>query len=349
MNLRTKHLYIHIPFCKSICDYCDFLRYVETQKNIEIYVKKIVQEIKNTCKFNQFETIYIGGGTPNFLNPSTLDFLLSTLNKYLSKTYEFTIECNPEHLNLSQCRIFNKNKINRVSIGAQTINTKLLHKFHRTHNLKNVTQAIKNLRKVGINNISLDFIYGFNELTDVDIKNTVNFIKSYKIPHVSWYALELKQGSMLYKNKYGIDENVIESQLKLIIKSMNAINYERYEVSNWSKASKFQSIHNKAYWLTEDWKAIGLGSYGFERGIYYENIGKILRWKQKQIKYSIKDYYFQIMLMGLRLKKGLDLSNPKYQKAFNFYKNKLTMVHIDHNHLVANNINLLDNILLELL
>ncbi|MDR1234917.1 MAG: radical SAM protein [Mycoplasmataceae bacterium] len=350
MSWRVKHLYIHIPFCKSVCTYCDFVRFVSDETNIKKYIDKIIKEIKTKCRPNQFETIYIGGGTPNYLNNKTLNHLLGNLNKYLqAKKYEFTIECNPEHLTYEQALVLKKNKINRVSLGVQTVNNNILIKYKRQHTFNNVKLAITNLHKANINNISCDLIYGFNELTNKDIKQAVQFIMNECIRHVSWYALELKNNSILNNQKYQLNDTLIEKQLAYVIKCMNDIKYQRYEVSSWSINKKYQSMHNKAYWLSNDWKAIGLGACGFENKVYYENIGNIKEWKPKKTIYTKQDYYFQIMLMGLRLKEGLNLNRKMHKDAYLFYKDKLEYVHITNNHLISDNLNLLDNTLQELI
>jgi oxygen-independent coproporphyrinogen-3 oxidase len=149
------------------------------------YVDGLVEQFHKQYSHCVFKTIYIGGGTPNHLSARALNKLLSVLSMHLAKDYEFTIECNPELLSLEQAKIFKANKVNRASIGVQTVNNTILSKFHRQHALKDVKTAIANLRKVGINNISCDFIYGFNELDDSDIDDAIKFIKTYHIPHVS--------------------------------------------------------------------------------------------------------------------------------------------------------------------
>ncbi|MDR0674927.1 MAG: radical SAM family heme chaperone HemW [Mycoplasmataceae bacterium] len=349
MTSKTKHLYVHIPFCKAICHYCDFVRFVSNSNCISRYTHRLINEINDRCKGCKFKTIYVGGGTPNSIDNHLLNTLLCTLSKYLAIDYEFTIECNPENITIDQAYILKTNNVNRVSIGMQTVNNTLLQKFGRQHTLKDVQEAISNLRKVGINNISIDLIYGFNELMDNDIRDTIKFIRSACIPHVAWYALEIKPGSFLNKNKYQLNDSHIEHQLKLIIKLMNDINYQRYEVSNWCIKSQFRSLHNQAYWLTHQWKAIGLGACGFEKRTYYEIKGNLKKYHLRKTKYSTSDYYFQIMMMGLRLQEGLDLTHPIYKKAYIYYKDKLKHVHVENNHLRVDNLNLLDNTLMELM
>jgi oxygen-independent coproporphyrinogen-3 oxidase len=228
---KLNHLYVHIPFCKSICSYCDFKRFITSELEITKYVKKIINELNRKYKHCKFQTIYIGGGTPNYLSNTNLIKLLDALAAHLINTnYEFTIECNPEFITSEQAKLLHMHKINRVSLGVQTVNDAILSLYHRHHNVQDVTNAINYLRQNKINNISLDFIYGFNELTMNDIKKDIDFIKKNKIPHVSFYSLEIKPGSLLYKQNYKLNEELVEEQLKFIVKAMSK--YQRYEVSS---------------------------------------------------------------------------------------------------------------------
>jgi oxygen-independent coproporphyrinogen-3 oxidase len=192
-------------------------------------------------------------------------------------------------------------------------------------------------------------MYGFNEMKKNDITNAIDFIKTYKIKHVSWYALEVKENSLLSQNNYKLNDELIEEQLKLIIKCMSNINLRRYEVSSWSASKNYESIHNKSYWLTKDWRAIGFGGWGLENKVYYQNIGNAKKWYKQKQTYSTHDYYLHILLMGLRLVDGLDLKIRLYHDAYTYFKDKLKYVCIKNNHLVANNINLLNECLVNLI
>ena len=216
MNKKVNSLYIHIPFCKSICSYCDFVRMVsKTQKQEDNYVNLICKQIKKQCK-NKFETIYIGGGTPNSLNLNNLNKLLSTCNKIRKTNCEFTIECNPEFVDKKQINLFKKYGVNRISLGVQSTNELINKKFNRKHSLIDVTNAIKLLRINKIININLDFIYGYELMKLKDIKNDINFVINNKIPHVSFYSLEVNNNSILAKQNYKNDELKIEKHFAYI-------------------------------------------------------------------------------------------------------------------------------------
>jgi oxygen-independent coproporphyrinogen-3 oxidase len=181
---KLEHLYIHIPFCKNICTYCDFVRKIENNSNvIDEYIKHIINEI-NTIVY-PLKTIYIGGGTPNSLNIKQLSLLLKHVQVKLAKNYEFTIELNPEFVTKEQVMVLKSYGVNRASIGVQTTNDSILHQFNRQHSFKDVLTAITKLQKVGISNISLDLLYGFNELNLNDINKAISVIKKNNIKHVS--------------------------------------------------------------------------------------------------------------------------------------------------------------------
>ncbi len=349
----TKHLYIHIPFCKNICTYCDFCRKKIDRENDEInqYIKKVINHIKDESYENQYTTVYIGGGTPNFLTDELLDKLLINISKYIDKKqgYEFTIECNPEFVNEQQAKIFAKYGVNRISLGAQSTNNEILKKIGRGHRIEDVEKAIKHLHDVGIKNISIDFIYALPNLTKKDLDNSFEFIKKHNITHVSYYSLEVKEGSMLKKDNYVVDEDEEADQLEYIIQKLKDINFIRYEVANWSLNNEYQSMHNKAYWLTNDWKGIGYGASGFEDNIMYKWDGDFLEWERIGHRLSLKELYLQVLMMGLRLVEGIEITkNQRNSEAYKTYFDDIVHCYIRNNHLICSNLNLLHDTLLNI-
>jgi len=286
------------------------------------------------------KSIYIGGGTPNSLSNKDLELLLSSINKLvITNKTECTIECNPEFVTDEQCKLFKKYKINRVSMGVQTCNEKLLKEIGRKHNVKNVLESINLLRKYKINNISCDFIYGFRGQTLEDIKTSLKFIKDNKIPHCSFYSLEIKDNSLFSKEKYKINDDEIDEQLTYI---NNNFSYKRYEVSNWVLNSKYESIHNKAYWTFKNWDAIGLSASGHIDRKIFTNTGNLNSWKKDVLTLSKEQYYQQIIILGLRLTQGIDLKNKVNLAAYNYYKNKLRNVFVKNNKLLCKDVNILN-------
>lgn len=351
---RSQHLYIHIPFCHSICTYCDFYRKIPQDFNEQNeYINKIINEI--TASKNLYKTIYIGGGTPNYLDLQLLDKLLSTCKNKLYDKYEFTIECNPEFITKKQIDIFLKNKINRVSLGVQTTNENILKLLNRTHKNIDVVNAITWLNEKNITNISCDFIYNLPLMKISDLKKDIDFAKKYEIKHLSFYSLEIKEGSILNKMKYKLDVDKENDQFEFIQKELEKNNYKRYEISNWCIDEKFKSQHNIAYWTMQDWKAIGVSAYGFENNIYYKNEGNALTWKKVGNKLSNKELYEYVFMMGLRLIEGIDLSIKRNNDAYLYFENKLDINKIEiynknsKKWLKVKNPNLLNDILIEII
>lgn len=314
------------------------------------YVYKIIEQVKKTSFFNQYETIYLGGGTPNHLSNELLFELLNNLKPYLNSNYEFTIECNPDLITIEQINIFNKTGINRISLGVQSTNNSILKLLKRTHSFQDVENAIKLLQSNNITNISCDFIYDLPNTTNSDLDNAIKFLKEFNIPHVSFYALEIKENSILKRQNYYLDLENQESKMQYLFSQLKANNFIRYEVSNWCIDKKYMSKHNLAYWLSNEWKSLGYGGCGFENMCSYEIGGSIDNFYVTKFEYlEDKDYYFQILMMGLRLVDGLDLNNSKYLKSYEYYKNKLTDCFIENNQLKIKNIDLLHDVLVKLL
>ncbi len=344
-----QYLYIHIPFCKKFCPFCDFTKCIYNSDNAKKYINLVLKHL-NKYK-NKFKTIYIGGGTPNCLSDEQLNKLLSALSKHLAKDYEFTIECNPESITNAQAKILFKNKINRVSLGVQTLDKNILKTINRLNHKTMVANAIGILHTNKINNISCDLIYGFRNQTEKSIKNDIDFLILNKVKHLSLYSLEIKENTPWGKIKYKTNEYEIEDHLKFIISYLKTKGFSRYEVSNWAKSKKYESKHNVAIWKTNEWAAIGLGAHGMEHNTLYYWSGNLLNWKKVNHKLTKFDLYFQVLMMGLRLKEGLDLYNPLHKKAYMFFKKQIDkdlLIKRNKNRLVCTNVNLLDNFLVKL-
>jgi len=345
----TEYLYIHIPFCNHICSYCDFPRVLKKGQDTKKYIDMVIEELKAGSALKQYRTVFLGGGTPNALDHDELDLLLAEIQPYLQDEHEWTIECNPDLINQEQVDLFNKYGVNRISIGVQTTNNDILKKLNRQHTIEEAIEAVQLLYKNNIFNISVDFIYNLKGLTLEDIDNSLKLLKDNEIPHVSFYALEIKDGSILNANGETIDEDNEGEQMTYIINGLAEAGYERYEISNWSINSKTQCEHNKAYWKTLDWRAIGFGASGFENKILYSVKGDLYHWEISQQELKKKEYYQQILMMGLRLVEGIDLSIPDNLDAYRMFYDDLINVYVRDNHLRAKHIDLLHECLVEII
>ena len=265
-----KSIYVHIPFCKSICSYCDFSKFYYNEEWISNYLKVLEKEIKENYKGEEIETLYIGGGTPNSLDNSSLEQLLTILsNIKLSEKYEYTIECNIEHLTLEQINLFKKYQVNRVSIGIQTFNPNYLKFLNRNHTKKEVFNKIKLLKKNGITNINVDLMYAYKNQTLKDLKNDLRLFKKLDVPHISTYSLIIEKHTKLYNDNIDyIDEDLDYKMYQEIIKSLKK--YNHYEISNFSKEG-YESKHNLTYWNNNNYYGFGIGASGYIGNTRYDN------------------------------------------------------------------------------
>lgn len=331
-------LYIHIPFCKQICSYCDFPKMVSSIENYRIYldaIKKEIEDKKDDLK--DITSVYIGGGTPNVYPDSYLEELLSYLSPYLKNSKENTIECNPELITNSQALLFHKYGINRVSLGVQSISDRALNLLGRHHKKGDVTNAISILRANHIQNISMDFIFGFpNEDIDTLLAD-LDYVYAMNVPHVSFYSLILEDKTifsyLLSKGEIKLlDDDIIADMYDIINKKMKEHGYKHYEVSNYSKEG-FESIHNELYWKEEEYVGIGMGASGFIRPYRYSNyksLKKYLEYREEdRIIIDLSEEKKEFMMLGLRMLDGVSISYYEMKYHSSLFSDFDLSKHID--------------------
>ena len=259
---NIKSAYIHIPFCKSICSYCDFSKMYYNSNFVNSYLNALSNEIKEDYKGEMLDTIYIGGGTPSALSIDELKHLFlitNTLN--LSDNYEFTIECNIEDITKEKLELFKNNKVNRISIGVQSFNNKILKYLNRKYDSEIILKKI-NLVKKYFDNINIDLIYAVNNETIDDLKKDLKMFLSIDIPHISCYSLIIEKNTILYnKNEEYISEDLDRLMYDTIEKTLSS-NYCHYEISNYAKKG-FESKHNLCYWNNKEYYGFGLSAASF--------------------------------------------------------------------------------------
>lgn len=324
MKSDSSALYIHIPFCKYICTYCDFKKFVYNQERVDKYFWALFEQIKE-LKENKYKTIYIGGGTPSCIDYKNLEELLKRVNQLLDDDYkEFTIECNVENINSKFLALIVKYGVNRLSIGIQTFNDKYINLCGRKHTKE---MAIKNvlLASTYLNNISVDMIYAFKDQTIDELIEDINVVCSLPIKHLSYYSLVIEDNTILKMKHYeNVDDKTQAKMYKTICKQLKKWRFYRYEISNFSKYGKYQSKHNLVYWHNFHYDAIGLASSGYKANLRYKNNDNILRYIDKDFSFSEKiilnkqDMMFEEIMLRLRLDEGLDISyfNQKYDCDF---------------------------------
>ena len=327
--MKEVSLYIHIPFCKQRCFYCDFPTFAGKERFREEYVEALIKEIEDKCSNYLIKTIFIGGGTPSYLEEKELEKLLIAVSKLnLSDKLEYSMECNPGTVNEEKLKIMKKYGINRISFGLQSCNNQLLKKIGRIHTFKEFLENYNLARKIGFNNINIDLMYGLPNLTIQDWKNTLEKICELKPEHISAYSLIIEEGTAFYKlyekDKLELpsedDERVMDKLTKDILKSNG---YHQYEISNFALPGK-ECEHNKVYWSLEEYIGVGSASSSYIDGYRLVNISNINDYIEKinnnisvvidKYENTIEDEMEEFVFMGLRMVSGIDLL--KFKKKF---------------------------------
>lgn len=279
MGIQRKRMansvYIHIPFCNTICSYCDFCKMFYNKKYINDYLNALDYEIKNNYKEEIIDTLYIGGGTPSVLSIDELSKLFEIIKVFkLSNDYEFTIEVNVNDINKEKLDLFKKNNINRISIGVETVNEKFLSFLNRNHTKEEVINNV-NLAKEYFDNINIDLMYAFpNEVID-DVMKDLDFVINLNPTHISIYSLIIEEHTKIFIDKVKpIDEDIESSMYYNIINKLEENNYHHYEISNFAKDG-YKSRHNLVYWNNKEYYGFGLGASGYINNIRYTNTRSI--------------------------------------------------------------------------
>ncbi len=307
------YIYIHIPFCSSICSYCDFPKVLYDEKYIEKYLNSLEKEIKTRYKNEPVKTIYIGGGTPTCLDIEELERLLKITN-YFKKdnNIEFTIESNIESLSEEKIILLKKYGVNRISLGVQSLNKQVLKELNRHHSKTLFYNIINLLRKHELNNISVDYIYGVTSNINI-IKEDLDLILKLNIPHISCYSLIIEDGTILkIKGKKYIDEEIDNKMYSYIEETLEKNNYNHYEISNYEKENH-KSIHNLNYWNNGEYYGFGLGAVSYINNIRRtntKNLSKYLNkeWVKEEILEEKKVQISNDLILGLRKLEGISIS-----------------------------------------
>lgn len=316
-------IYIHIPFCKRICTYCDFPKRIAKNKlQVKSYLARVYEEIDYYKSFldETYQTIYIGGGTPNSLSLFNLRQLLIKISSLNINAKEYTIEVNPELLTLEQIRLFKEYGVNRISIGVETFNKKHLEFLGRNSSYTIVKNKINLLHENGFKNVSIDLLDGFYGETLEDLRNDLKLALTLNITHISVYNLILEEHTVLnnlYKqNLYKkVDPDFIYKMDLEVLKILKENGFKQYEISNYAK-SGFESLHNMIYWKLNNYIGIGLGACGLIDNTRYENPKILINYlnepfmNHKEL-LSLKELKNEFMMLGLRMNKGVSLNDFK--------------------------------------
>ncbi len=313
--MALKRIYIHIPFCKKKCIYCDFYS-INLIKKKEEFLKYLIKEIDLRYKKEDVSSIYFGGGTPSLLSPFEIKEIISKFK--LKNNCEITLECNPDDLSKEKILNYLKGGVNRFSIGIQSLNERDLKILKRRHNKKDNLKVLKILNKI-CKNWSCDLIIGIKGQNKEKIKNNLMELWKYKPPHISIYPLEIKKNK---KISLPIDEKA--KLLKFTWDFLKKQGYIHYEISNFSLKG-FESKHNLGYWLRDEYYGFGPSAHSFLEEKRFFNFNSIEKYIERLKKdklpmsrvYKLKEdeIFWEFFILNLRTNRGFPL---KYFKNFGF-------------------------------
>lgn len=320
--MKEMSLYIHIPFCKQKCLYCDFPSYAGKESLINEYIRALNEEILRKCSKYKIASIFVGGGTPSYLNEINLESLLKTINLLDFKDeFEFTIECNPGTLNEEKLALMKNYNVNRISMGLQTTNDNILKEIGRIHSFEEFKKNYNQARKAGFKNINVDLMFGLPNQNMKDWKVSLEDVMSLEPDHISAYSLIIEEGTCFYNlynnDKLNIPNEEEERSMYLFTKGfLKDYGYNQYEISNYAKANK-ECFHNKVYWKCNEYLGLGVSASSFVDEKRFKNIDDIKIYIEKinnnedvteEIHVNnINDDMEEFMFMGLRMIDGINL------------------------------------------
>ncbi len=287
----ARGVYIHIPFCHQICNYCDFNKFYFKNQPVDEYIEALGKEMalatqKNPESFRHIETIFLGGGTPTALSPQQLDKLLTLIQTYIpvNSVTEFTSEANPDELSAEKLQVLFEGGVNRLSMGVQSFDQGLLQKIGRTHSNEHVYETIALAKKIGFQNISIDLMYGLPGQTMAQWKDSLEKALALDLPHFSAYSLIVEPKTIFYnqyaKGKLLLPTEDLEADMyDVLMQQMELHGLQQYEISNFAKPG-YHSEHNKIYWDNDEYAGFGAGAHGYLEGVRYSNHGPLKKYME---------------------------------------------------------------------
>jgi oxygen-independent coproporphyrinogen-3 oxidase len=321
-------VYIHIPFCTNKCYYCDFNSFVTNNPQlIWDYLEALKREMERTFAawpVERVDTIFVGGGTPTFLNLEQMRYFLEMvqeqLGRYWSAELEYSMEANPGTTDREKLSLMRSLGVNRLSFGVQSFDNGLLKRLGRIHDTDDVYRSIDNALAAGFENLSIDLMFGLPDQTEEMFQDTLD--KAFQLPttHFSAYSLKVEENTLFHtlyqKDQLPLPTEEAELNMYLtLIERMERHGYAQYEISNFARPGK-ESRHNKTYWLNNEYYGLGAGAHGYVGGERHVNAGPLPLYLQmcreglprvEQIAVSREEAMEDQMILGLRLREGVDL------------------------------------------
>lgn len=343
MKNKEIGVYVHIPFCKQKCYYCDFISYCNKDNLIDDYVKAVRKEIRMQNIQSQITTVYIGGGTPSYIDSKYIVEIIEEIKKKnISKRPEITIEVNPGTVTKEKLKNYKKCGINRLSIGLQSAQDEILKEIGRIHNFEQFLETYQMARKVGFKNINVDLILGIPNQRIKDLKNSLEKIIELQPEHISVYSLIVEDGTTIAnkieKGELELPDEDTERNMYWYVKNTLELNgYIHYEISNFAKKGR-ESKHNKNCWNQNQYFGFGVAAHSYRDITRYSNTEKIEeyiknvmteRLDRNRIIHEIQKEYDaekEYMLLGLRKIEGINISEFKLKFGDNpiyLFRNEL--------------------------
>ncbi len=319
-------LYIHIPFCKSKCDYCDFCSFVPNNKSVvEHYTDALILQMEDwsaRCRKHKVDSVYIGGGTPTYLSIRRLGRIIDAAynNFKIDRNAEFTVECNPATADYEYLRRLRRLGVNRLSIGCQSANANELKALGRVHTYEQFVKCFNEARDAGFDNISVDLMYGIPEQTEQSFMQTLTAVASLEPEHISLYALKIEENTPFCAMR---DKLVLPGEEAEYVMYSHAVEYlksrgyERYEISNFSRDGA-ESLHNLKYWHCDEYLGIGASAHSYFDGDRFsttrvvrdyidglEIIGTQIDIVTSREKIDSEECMEEYVMLGMRLAKGI--------------------------------------------
>lgn len=327
--MKNIGIYVHIPFCKKKCDYCDFISFANQEDMQEKYVMALNNDIENTSKTiqeHQVNTIYFGGGTPSYIDEHLIVKILENIKKHytICEDAEITIEVNPGTVNKEKLITYKEAGFNRLSIGLQSTHDRLLKIIGRIHTYNDFFETYNLAREVGFQNINVDLMLALPTQTIEELIESTNTVISLKPEHISIYSLILEEGTALYNKIQNKELELIDEELerKMYWKTKEILGkngYNHYEISNFAKKG-FESKHNMNCWLQEEYLGFGVAAHSYLNNKRFSKISNLYEYikniEEENFEKNIEINEFQdreakakeYMLLGLRKIEGVSIS-----------------------------------------
>ncbi len=318
INRSVEAIYIHIPFCHHICEYCDFPKLQYFRNFGQKYLVSLKKEMESYNVPNSIKTIYVGGGTPTALEDDLFLELLKIIKPYTDNVVEYTFEANTESLSEEKLKMMKEYGVNRISLGVQTTNDEVLGKIGRKHTFKDALTAVLLARKNGFDNINVDLIIGLPGVEKEQFKEDLRKVVDLNIDHISCYSLTVHPNTAFFIK--GINEPKEELSRELYDYAEQFLKekgFIHYEISNWAKPGK-ESVHNLTYWKDEHYYGFGMGAAGYIEDERYTNTKSINKYLEGSYKDEVEhvtrdDDRLYYLMLNLRTIYGIEFSDYRYR------------------------------------